>query len=205
MTSLLLASASPARAATLRAAGIDPLIEVADIDEDATLAAAGAGLDVAQSVLLLAEAKAQAVAAAHPGAADLILGCDSMLELEGQALGKPHDTDVARQRWRAMRGRTGTLHTGHAVITRDGRSASAIASTEVTFAHVSDEEIEAYLATGEPLHVAGAFTIDGYGGAFITEIRGDHHAVVGLSLPLLRRMLGDLGYFWPSLWRGAGA
>jgi len=199
MITLLLASASPARAATLRAAGIDPRIEVAGIDEDAHLEAAGGrGLTVTQSVQILAEAKARAVAQAHD--ADIVLGCDSMLELDGEGLGKPHTPDTARQRWRRMRGRTGTLHTGHFLVTRTGQTSAAVASTKVTFAHLGDAEIDAYVATGEPLGVAGGFTIDSLGGPFITAIHGDHHAVVGLSLPLLRTMLADLGYFWPDLW-----
>lgn len=203
MTTLLLASASPARAATLRSAGIEPIIHVADVDEDALLSAAQANgpLPVPQAVQILAEAKARAVARAHPAAADVVLGCDSMLELDGEGLGKPHTPEVARQRWSRMRGRTGTLHTGHFVIDHRGRTASACASTEVTFANITDAEIDAYIATGEPLEVAGAFTIDALGGAFVTGIKGDHHAVVGLSLPSLRLLLADLGYSWPSLWR----
>jgi len=202
VTSLLLASASPARAATLRAAGIEPIIVVSDVDEPAALAEAAKNgpLTVAESVQVLAEAKARAVAAEHPGRADITLGCDSLLELDGEGLGKPESARVARERWRRMRGRTGTLHTGHFAITSGGRTAGASASTEVTFAHVSDEEIDAYVATGEPLKVAGAFTIDGLGGPFITKIRGDHHAVVGLSLPVLRTLLASLGVSWPSLW-----
>lgn len=206
MTTLLLASASPARAATLRAAGIDPIVRVADLDEAAVLAdhAAGADYSVATAAIILAEAKAQAVDRAHPGLADVVVGCDSMLEFEGEALGKPHTPDVARERWRRMRGRTGILHTGHCVIV--GASAVPfpqlleVASTEVAFANISDAEIDAYVATGEPLAVAGGFTIDGLGGAFVSRIAGDHHNVVGLSLPLLRRMLLDLGVDWPGLW-----
>lgn len=202
MTSLLLASASPARAATLRSAGIEPIIHVADVDEHALLETAQADgpLPVSRSVQILAEAKARAVARAHPGVADVVLGCDSMLELDGEGLGKPHTPEVARQRWLRMRGRTGILHTGHFIIDRDGRTAEACASTEVSFANITDAEIEAYIATGEPLKVAGAFTIDSLGGAFISGIKGDHHAVVGLSLPSLRLLLSDLGYSWPSLW-----
>lgn len=203
MTSLLLASASPARAATLRAAGIDPLIEVSHVDEDAALAAHGP-LSVAASVQVLAEAKARAVAAARPQV-DLILGCDSMFELDGVALGKPGTAQVAARRWRDMRGRTGTLHTGHFLIASSGATRAGGARTEVTFADVTDAEIDAYVATGEPLGVAGGFTIDGLGGAFITGVAGDHHAVVGLSLPLLRAMVRDLGHSWPSLWNRAGA
>ena len=154
----------------------------------------------AELALQLAELKCAAVA----GRADvpdgaLVLGCDSVLELDGEALGKPDDADDARARWRSMRGRSGVLHTGHAL--RDGdRVAAATASTTVHFADVSDEEIDAYVATGEPLHVAGAFTVDGLGGAFVTGIEGDHHNVVGLSLPLLRDLMAELGHSWTSLW-----
>lgn len=202
VTSLILASASPARAATLRAAGIEPIIKVSDVDETAVLAGArkNGPLSVAESVQVLAEAKAWAVARAHPQAAEIILGCDSMLELDGEGLGKPHSAQVARERWRRMRGRTGVLHTGHFVVAPNGTTAAKSASTEVTFADITDEEIEAYIATGEPLEVAGAFTIDSLGGPFITKVDGDHHAVVGLSLPTLRVMLLELGFSWPSLW-----
>ncbi len=132
-----------------------------------------------------------------------MLGCDSVLELDGQALGKPDDAEEARARWRAMRGRSGVLHTGHAL--RDGdRVAAATASTVVHFADLTDEEIDAYVATGEPLQVAGAFTVDGLGGAFVTGIEGDHHNVVGVSLPLLRDLMAELGHSWTSLWRPAG-
>lgn len=137
----------------------------------------------------------------------VLVGCDSMLELDGIAYGKPHDAAVARQRWQTMRGRTGILHTGHRLIichphaSTDGccRS-SAVASTQVRFADLTEAEIDAYVATGEPLQVAGAFTLDGLGGAFVTGIDGDPHTVVGISLPLLRTMLADLGIAWPSLW-----
>lgn len=131
----------------------------------------------------------------------LVLGCDSVLELDGEALGKPRDEEEARARWRAMRGRSGVLHSGHCL--RDvasDRVAAATASTTVHFAEVSDAEIDAYVATGEPLHVAGAFTIDGFGGAFVTGIEGDHHNVVGVSLPLLRELVLELGHAWPDLW-----
>ncbi len=204
MTSLLLASASPARAATLGAAGIRPIVRVSHVDEDGAVAAARAArgpLTVAETVAVLAAAKTRAVAT-DPEAprADVILGCDSLLEFEGEALGKPHRADVARERWRRMRGRTGVLHTGHVLLTADGREASGTSRTEVDFADVTDEEIDAYIATGEPLRVAGGFTIDGLGGAFISGVRGDHHGVVGLSLPLLRTLLADLGIGWTSLW-----
>ncbi|NUU15893.1 septum formation inhibitor Maf [Cellulomonas humilata] len=210
MTRLLLASASPARRATLLAAGIDPLVAVSDVDEDAVLAAATArfgALDPADAVLLLAQAKVEDVSRNLPDELEdavdlLLLGCDSMLELDGQIFGKPTDAADATARWRAMRGRSGVLHTGHWLM--DERDVptmlGATSSTTVTFAALSDEEIDAYVATGEPLAVAGAFTVDGLGGPFVDRIEGDHHGVVGLSLPLLRELLGEVGVTIPSLW-----
>ena len=212
MTRLLLASASPARRATLRAAGIEPVVAVSDVDEHDVLAdaAATAGpLSPADAVLVLARAKAQDVAvklAQHPHARDLVvLGCDSMLEFDGEVLGKPGDATDAVARWRAMRGRSGVLHTGHWLIDArpgDGTGAALgeTASTTVWFADASDEEIDAYVATEEPLRVAGAFTVDGLGGPFVERIDGDYHTVVGLSLPLLRRLLAALGVPITSLW-----
>jgi len=160
------------------------------------------GLPPAELALQLAELKCAAVAVRDglPSAA-LVLGCDSVLEINGQALGKPADADEAVARWEAMRGRCGVLHTGHCL--RDlasGHVAAATASTTVHFADLSDAEIAAYVATGEPLQVAGAFTVDGLGGAFVTGIEGDHHNVVGLSLPLLRNLVGSLGHVWTDLW-----
>lgn len=201
MTRLLLASASPARLSTLQAAGIAPMVEVSTVDEDAVLAAAGA-VTPAQAVLILARAKAQDVAARRADPADeavLVLGCDSMLELDGAVLGKPADEADATARWRAMRGRTGVLHTGHWLV-GPGGAAGATASTTVEFADLSDDEIDAYVATGEPLRVAGAFTVDGLGGPFVERIEGDYHTVVGLSLPLLRRLLAELGVPVTQLW-----
>lgn len=191
----VLASKSPARLATLRAAGVEPTVIVSGVDESQL-----DGLAPAELALGLAELKAAAVAD-RPEVPDgaVVLGCDSVLELDGEALGKPDDAEQARRRWRRMRGRDGVLHTGHAL--HDGeRRVSATASTRVWFADVTDEEIDAYVATGEPLHVAGAFTIDGLGGAFVDRIEGDHHTVVGLSLPLLRRLLADLGHSFVLLW-----
>lgn len=159
-------------------------------------------LPPAELALQLAELKCAAVAGGDDVPADaLVLGCDSVLELDGEALGKPRGEEEARVRWRSMRGRSGVLHTGHCL--RDvasDRVAAATASTTVHFADVSDAEIDAYVATGEPLHVAGAFTIDGLGGAFVTGIEGDHHNVVGVSLPLLRELVLELGHAWPDLW-----
>ncbi|MEO7130696.1 MAG: Maf family protein [Dermatophilaceae bacterium] len=202
---LVLASASPARLATLRAAGIDPEVVVSDVDEDLVVADSldrYGRLGPADVALLLARAKCEAVASATTRSA-VVVGCDSVLELDGEVHGRPADAAEAVARWRRMRGRSGVLHTGHWV--RDERDVAAgggagtlgaTASTTVHFAELSDEEIERYVATGEPLNVAGAFTIDGLGGAFITGIEGDHHNVVGLSLPLLRELLGDLGIDW---------
>jgi len=262
VTRLVLASASPARLVTLRAAGIEPLVVVSSVDEDAVLAHArerfaaepgtddtdGPGLTPADAVLVLAQAKAHDVAerlaaeptaeptaeldappeAASGPASDLaaalaaddlvVLGCDSMLELDGDVLGKPRDAADAVARWRAMRGRSGVLHTGHWLVDlREaddatpeprpgtlgaGRGAvlGATSSTVVHFADVTDDEIAAYVATGEPLAVAGAFTVDGLGGPFVERIEGDHHGVVGLSLPLLRHLLDEIDLPLPTLW-----
>jgi septum formation protein len=235
VTRLLLASASPARRATLRAAGIEPLVAVSSVDEDAVLADARerfsdehGALDPADAVLVLAQAKAHDVAAHLPDeladAEDLVVvGCDSMLELDGQVLGKPSDAAEAVVRWQAMRGRVGVLHTGHWLVdlrepdedddAADGTASpgaglgagqgavlGATSSTTVHFADVTDEEIAAYVATGEPLAVAGAFTVDGRGGAFVERIEGDHHGVVGLSLPLLRALLAEIDVPITSLW-----
>ncbi len=194
---LVLASASPARRATLRAAGICPEVVVSEVDESAYSADTPAAL-----AQVLAVAKASSVAALTMVADAIVVGCDSVLDLDGQAFGKPVDAGEAVRRWRSMRGRSGTLVTGHCVIdNRTGKQVAATASTQVQFADLSDAEIDAYVATGEPLHVAGAFTIDGLGGAFVSGIEGDHHNVVGLSLPLLRTILRDLDVEWTSLWR----
>jgi septum formation protein len=198
----VLASASPARLATLRAAGLDPVCLVSGVDEDGVAAP-----DVATLVATLARLKAEAVfAVADLPERVVVVGCDSVLDLAGEVHGKPADVDQARARWRALRGNSGVLRTGHHVIARlDGRvtTAAAVADTVVHFADLDDAEIEAYLGSGEPLAVAGAFTIDGLGGAFVERIEGDPHNVVGISLPLLRRLLAGLGVPWPSLWRGS--
>ena len=197
MSILVLASASPARLATLRSAGVDPVVIVSGVDESQLDDLAPADL-----ALGLAELKCAAVAAREEvPAGALVLGCDSVLELDGEALGKPADAAEATRRWQLMRGRSGVLRTGHCLLdTATGRTAAETASTTVHFADVSDEEIAAYVATGEPLHVAGAFTVDGLAGAFITGIEGDHHNVVGVSLPLLRRLVAQLGHSWTHLW-----
>jgi septum formation protein len=173
----------------LRAAGVEPEVVVSDVDEDAVHAAS-----VPELVAALAEAKARVVAGRVP-AAGLVLGCDSLLELDGVPLGKPGSAQQATLRWRQLRGREAVLHTGQFLLdVGTGGAAAAVASTTVRFADPSDAEIDAYVATGEPLAVAGGFTIDGRGGWFVDGVDGDHHAVVGLSLPVLRRMLAQLGY-----------
>jgi septum formation protein len=195
VTRLVLASASPARLATLHAAGIEPSVVVSGVDEEQVT-----GLAPAALAQRLAELKCAAVAE-QLSDGSLVLGCDSVLDLDGAALGKPVDPDQAAARWRAMRGRTGTLHTGHCLRdTASGREVTGTGSTLVHFADVTDAEIAAYVDSGEPLQVAGAFTIDGLGGAFVTAIEGDHHNVVGLSLPLLRDLLAELGHVWTDLW-----
>lgn len=198
---LYLASTSPARLATLRAVGIEPVALPPGVDEDAAVAAAGP-LAVPEMVMLLARLKAEAVASAHPDLDGLVLGGDSAFELDGVVYGKPHLPEVARERWRAQRGRFGMLHSGHWLIdTRTGRAVGSPAAARVEFAaDISDAEIDAYIATGEPLEVAGAFTIDARGAAFIERIEGDPHAVVGLSIPLLRTMVRSLEIEWTDLW-----
>ena len=196
MPQLVLASQSPARLATLRSAGIEPRVIVSHVDEEALLAAAGAA-SPADAVLTLARAKAEAVAGTNATGA-LVLGCDSMLEFGGDILGKPGDATIARARWRAMRGNSGTLHTGHWLVDARGdaptnRATGATSSTVVRFADLTDSEIDAYVATGEPLQVAGAFTVDGLGGPYVESIEGDYHGVVGVSLPLLRHLLAEFG------------
>jgi septum formation protein len=207
VTTLVLASASPARRKLLAAAGLEPSIVVSSVDEEAVTAAAREtyGELVAEDVaLVLARAKAEDVADQIDDA--VVIGCDSVLDLDGEIHGKPSSPAVAISRWRQMRGRSGVLHTGHWVVdTRTeedggtGATLGATASTTVHFAKLSDDEIEAYVATGEPLRVAGAFTLDGLGGPFVTGIEGDPSNVVGLSLPLLRELLLELGLAWHDL------
>ena len=189
----VLASQSPARLATLRRAGLDPQVIVSGVEEDGIEADSPGELATE-----LAALKCRTVAPAYPDA--YVLGCDSVLEFDGQTLGKPADADTARERWYAMRGNAGVLHTGHCLRLGEDEVVRH-AATRVHFAHVSDEEIDAYVATGEPLAVAGAFTIDGLGAAFVTRIDGDHHNVVGVSVPVVREMVHDLGGSWTELWR----
>jgi len=208
VTRLVLASTSPARLSLLRAGGIEPITISPGVDEDA-VAARAQSMGLIQSsqdlVLILAKAKAEAVVA-HPDAQNaIIIGCDSALEFQGQTLGKPHEPEVAIARWQALRGNSGTLHSGHWLI--DNRTAVAMppatgktSSAGVFFANLSDQEIAAYVATEEPLKVAGAFTVDGLGGAFITKIEGDTHTVIGLSLTTLRDLSAVLGVEYTSYW-----
>jgi septum formation protein len=198
VTAIVLASASPARLAVLRAAGLEPEVMVSGVDETAFR-----GATPAELAGQLAQAKAAAVAASLPDrlAGALVIGCDSLLDLDGRALGKPASAAEAAARWREMSGRTGTLVTGHCVINAaTGERAAAVAATSVRFGTPSEREIAAYVASGEPLAVAGAFTLDGRGGWFVDGIDGDHGNVLGISLPLLRRLLAELGFGVTELW-----
>jgi septum formation protein len=201
---LYLASTSPARLATLRAVGIDPVALPSHVDEEAAVAAAGTQTP-GEMVLMLARLKAEAVAGSGAEFDGLILGGDSAFELDGTVYGKPHLPEVARERWHAQRGRSGVLHSGHWLIDARhgivGAAVGDVAAATVQFAtDITDDEIDAYIATGEPLAVAGAFTIDAKGAGFIERIEGDPHAVVGLSVPLLRVLVRSLGIEWTHLW-----
>lgn len=214
---LVLGSASPARLATLQRAGVAPYVLVSEVDEKSVEMEAVSRfgeLAAADVALVLARAKCETVSkllAGESGPRDappstLVLGCDSVLEISGEVHGKPTSEAEAIARWKRMRGTSGVLHTAHWLIDdRDpedggtGATLGAVASTIVHFAKVSDDEIGRYVASGEPLQVAGAFTIDGLGGPFISGIEGDHHNVVGLSLPLLREMLGEVNVSWFDL------
>lgn len=206
---VVLASASPARLSVLRGAGLDPHVEIADLDENALLAAVPHA-SPAEKVTTLAGAKATTVARrladTHPEL--IIIGCDSMLHIGGELVGKPACADEARQRWRAMAGRTGELVTGHAVLRMaDGeidRVAEGHAVTGVRFGEPTEAELEAYLATREPLAVAGGFTLDGWGGWFVEGVDGDPSNVIGISLPLTRRLLAGVGVAVTDLWRTPG-
>ncbi|GAA4398626.1 Maf family protein [Tsukamurella soli] len=202
---VVLASASPARLAVLRAAGVEPTVSVSRVDEDAVLAALGPRVGHEEAVVALARAKAEDVATSVPGPA-VVIGCDSMLSIGGELVGKPHTVDVARERWRAMAGCDGRLLTGHCVLLVEDRaviaSAAGTGTTTLRFASPSTAELEAYLASGEPLEVAGAFTLDGLGGWFIENVDGAPSSVIGISLPLTRALLRELGVDIAALWAG---
>jgi septum formation protein len=205
---LYLASTSPARLTLLRSAGIEPVVLPSAVDEPAAVAEAErqhGPISPTDMVLLLARAKAEAVATGTEGLDGLVLGGDSAFELDGSVYGKPHRPAIARERWLRQRGRTGLLHSGHWLIDArtagTGQAIGEVATASVTFAtDIRDDEIDAYIATGEPLAVAGAFTIDSLGGPFIDRIDGDPSTVVGLSLPTLRRLLHRVGVALPDLW-----
>jgi septum formation protein len=212
---LILASQSPARTKLLTDAGIHHEVLVSDVDEDAVQARYGV-TDAHDTALLLARAKAEAVASLPEAEGALVIGCDSVFEFDGESHGKPYTVDVAKERMLRMSGSKGVLHTGHWLVdcrdtaadlddddeTADGTGATvgAVSSAEVHFAEMSEEDIDAYIATGEPLHCAGSFTIDGLGGAFIRKVDGDPHAVVGLSISTLRDLLGHANVGITELW-----
>lgn len=192
---LVLASASPARLRLLRAAGLDPEVVVSGVAEDDVDLE-----DARAAVVTLARRKAGAVAAGEVDA--LVVGCDSLLELDGRTYGKPSSPDDAVEQWRRMRGRAGTLVTGHCIVdTTSGRAVADAAATVVRFGDPTDDEIEAYVASGEPLAVAGAFTLDGRSAPFVDGVDGDPGTVIGISLPLVRRLLARLDVAVTDLWR----
>jgi septum formation protein len=201
MLPFVLASASPARRQLLQVAGLSPQVQPSDFDESLVTTT-----DPHDLVTILSRSKAEAVAkqrAAVQAPAALILGCDSVLHFGGEIHGKPGHPQAAIERWQQMRGQTGALLTGHALLdTERQQSLVRVQTTQVQFANVSDAEIAAYVATGEPLQCAGAFALDGRGGLFVEAIQGCHSNVIGLSLPLLRQMLLDLGYSLSDFWSG---
>ena len=221
MTRLILASQSPARTKLLSNAGIAHEVLVSDVDEDAVQARYGV-TDPHDTALLLARAKAEAVASLPEAEGALVIGCDSVFEFDGEAHGKPYTAEVAKERMLRMSGRMGVLHTGHWLVdcrdtdpdgnggtgdgaTGTGATLGSVNSAEVHFLEMSEDEIDSYIATGEPLECAGSFTIDGYGGAFIRKVDGDPHTVVGLSISTLRALLGQAKVGVTELWTGGAA
>jgi septum formation protein len=207
LTRFVLGSASAGRLSVLRQAGVDPQVVVSDVDEDAVIASLP-GAAPAEVVLALSAAKADRVAGALQSGIEadcVVLGCDSMLEVDGRLCGKPGSVEAARAQWAAMAGRPGILHTGHTLLRlRDGAVVASVGETAHTTVHFGTPEpadLEDYLASGEPLWVAGGFTLDGLGGWFVDRIEGDPSNVIGLSLPLLRRLLPDVGVGLGSIWR----
>ncbi|HEY9761903.1 MAG TPA: nucleoside triphosphate pyrophosphatase [Trichocoleus sp.] len=193
MPQFILASASKARRLLLVSAGIHPFVCPSEFDESQITLS-----DPPELVKELARCKAETVTQQFPNA--LVLGCDSVLALHGQIYGKPTDREDAIARWHQMRGQVGELYTGHALIPPDGKPLVRCAMTRVYFANIDTPTIEAYVDSGEPLHCAGAFAIDGKGGLFIEKLEGCHTNVIGLSLPLLREMLAQLGYRVTDFW-----
>ncbi|MBT8160018.1 MULTISPECIES: nucleoside triphosphate pyrophosphatase [Arthrobacter] len=220
MTRLILASQSPARTKLLTEAGIHHEVLVSDVDEDAVQARYGV-TDPHDTALLLARAKAEAVASLPDAEGALVIGCDSVFEFDGESHGKPYTVEVAKERMARMSGSKGVLHTGHWLVDcretaadvddddepteGTGATVGAVSSAEVHFAEMSEQDIDAYIATGEPLHCAGSFTIDGLGGAFIRKVDGDPHAVVGLSISTLRDLLGHANVGITELWTQDGS
>ncbi|MFC8181896.1 Maf family protein [Rhodococcus sp. NPDC057297] len=221
MTTFVLASASPARLGVLRAAGVEPVVRVSGVDEDALTASLGESASPEDVVVALARAKAEAVvnglSASGPDTAQIdtalndaalidavVVGCDSMLSIGGDLQGKPHTVDVARRRWQTMAGTSGELLTGHSVVrVRHGQTTAVVGachSTTVHFATPSEADLETYLASGEPLEVAGSFTLDGLGGWFVDRIEGDPSSVIGIGLPLVRRLLNEVGVSMSDVW-----
>ena len=208
MTSIVLGSASPGRLTVLRQAGVDPLVVVSGVDEDAVIAALGPDTSPGDVVRALAQAKANQVAAdldATVAADCVVIGCDSMLYIDGRLVGKPASADAARRQWQSMGGQSGQLYTGHCLLRLlDGnvrRRASESSATTVYFGKPTAADVEAYIASGEPLAVAGGFTLDGLGGWFVDRIEGDPSNVIGLSLPLTRSLLQRVGLSVSELWR----
>ncbi|MDN3937431.1 nucleoside triphosphate pyrophosphatase [Arthrobacter sp. YD4] len=217
MTRLILASQSPARTKLLSNAGIAHTVLVSDVDEDAVQARYGV-TDPHDTALLLARAKAEAVASLPEAEGALVIGCDSVFEFDGEAHGKPYTPEVAKERMLRMSGSMGILHTGHWLVdcrdtdeadddggTGSGATLGSVASAEVHFMEMSEAEIDTYIATEEPLLCAGSFTIDGYGGAFIRKVDGDPHTVVGLSISTLRGLLTQAGVNVTQLWTSGAA
>ncbi|NDC13532.1 MAG: septum formation inhibitor Maf [Actinobacteria bacterium] len=193
MQRVVLASSSPSRKRLLQSSGIEPIVMVSGVDEEDP---EYTSLTPREMVIALAIVKAHTVRSLVDFPA-LIIGCDSTFEFQGESLGKPETADNALERARRLSGKSGTLHTGHCIIdTEKGIEISDVASTEVFFAEMSEREMKDYVATGEPLHVAGGFTLDGLSAPFITRIDGESSNVIGLSLPLLRKAINSLGYSW---------
>jgi septum formation protein len=207
MTRVVLGSASPGRLKVLRQVGIDPIVVVSGVDEDAVIAALGSDTSPGDFVRILAQAKADQVATKLDDAiaADcVVIGCDSMLYIDGKLVGKPATAEAARSQWQAMAGRSGQLYTGHCLLRlidgKTSRQVSESSTTTVHFAKPTDADLEAYIDSGEPLAVAGGFTLDGLGGWFVERIEGDPSNVVGLSLPLTASLLHRVGLSIAELW-----